>query len=158
MKRVVLLAMILTILLNPGCGGGGKKDKSNRMKVDLVPSNTENSSRISRSTYSAMYVLPGTTDKFFGVARNGYVTMWNEFRVISLLVEGEEILNNTDDADFTWHLLSTPSVEQCDVVLDGGIICPYDPEKPGKYRLRVDFHDIDGVYPDQSFNGVAMFY
>lgn len=157
MKKILLLAMILTIILNTGCAGG-KKDKSNRIKVNLVTSNTQDSSKSSHSTFRAKYTLPGTTDKFFGVARNGYVTMWNEFQVTSLLVEGEEIINNTVDEDFTWHILSTPTVDDCDIVLDGGIVCPYDPTEPGKYRIRVDFHDVDGVYPDQSFNGVAMFY
>jgi hypothetical protein len=152
MKRILLLAIILLIiLLNTGCGA---PDTSSRLRVTLVTSNVAPSG----STIHAKSVIPGTTDKFFGVARNGYIIMYNEFQVTSLLSEGVEILNETEDADYTWHILSTPSEPTCDTIIGNGINCPYDPTAVGKYRLRVDFHDADGVYPDQSFAGVAIFY
>ncbi len=57
MKRILLLAIILLILPNTGCGVQAP-DTSSRLRVTLVTSNVAPS----KSMVHAKSVIPGTTD------------------------------------------------------------------------------------------------
>ncbi len=154
MKKALLLNFVVICML-VGCGGG-PPDRSTGMRVTLVTRNTSAASV--SNVLTAHAVVPGTTTKFFGIARNGYVIMYNEFQITSLRFDGTEVLSETSDGDYTWYITATPSQPSCNIELGHGIIRPYDPDTPGKYRIRVDFHDLDGIYQDLSFEGIAVYY
>jgi hypothetical protein len=164
-KKVIFVALISLLLLDAGCGGGNKgggEKVRDGMQVSLVTSSAGVSNNQSSSKIISKYNASGSTNQFFGVANNGYVKVFNEFQITSFGVGGVDILDKTVDADYTWHLVSSPTgVPDGDDTIDTGKNIYYEKTEQadlGKYRLRVDFHDINGVYPDQSLNMVLVFY
>jgi hypothetical protein len=181
MKKLLVIVALFSLFV-AGCGGGSHNG-SNGGNTDPVSSNKlviaastsiPSGSRAMKVQSSKTLFAPigGSSDKFICTSNSGIsdvtggTVYFNEVYVISMKVDGVEMVDQVDGNNFIWRCVETPA-GPCDIPLGQGRnietynlnIAGFNPEHiPGRYRFEASFHDPAGVLPDQSQIITAIYY